>query len=295
MFDPELTLQSMETETPIARAAPTRRVATRLNAVVSNPATVSFADLAADAGAPIAIDPQLAPLAFPVRRVRAGEVLHLAGDRCDAIYIVRAGYFKTVSVQASGIEQIVAFPMRGDAIGLDGIDDRHYQTHAIALETSLVAVISLDRLSGLGNALPAVERLMHFMFSREVRQQQQMLLLLGSLSADARVAAFLLHLVDKMGRLGFSRTSLILRMSRQEIGSYLGIKLETVSRCLSSFASAGLIEVDLRSIVLRDICALRDVAAPPVNVPRSLRPKVAAARSWSDYEARDFAHAMAAP
>jgi CRP/FNR family transcriptional regulator len=250
----------------------------------SKRAPVSLVDVAAEIGAPVPREPQPAQLKFPVRQVRAGEFLHRAGDRSDAIYVVRAGFFKTVRVESNGTEQVMAFPMRGDAIGLDGLASGKCQTDAVALDASLVVAITHDGLGQFGRAWPGVERLVHFLYSREIGEQQLMMLRLGSSCADARVASFLLHLADKCGRYGYSRTALTLRMTRRDIGSHLGLKLETVSRCLSAFAGAGILGVDHRSLLLRDVDALRSVAAPPASVPRPLRPIVAAKRTWSRYE-----------
>lgn len=263
----------------------------------SKRAPVSLTDLAADVGAPAPKDPQLLQLKFPVRHVRAGEFLYRAGDPCDAIYVVRGGFFKTMRVQPNGNEQVLAFPMRGDAVGLDGADCGKYQTDTVALDTSLVAVIAQDPPGELAPASRPVERLLHFLYSREISEQQQMMLMLGSFCADARVASFLLHLANKFGRYGFSRTALTLRMTRRDIGSYLGLKLETVSRCLSAFADAGILDVDYRSVGLHDVDALRSVAAPPAIVPQPLRPVVAAKRRWSRYEPlnSDAQHAARRP
>ena len=258
-----------------------------------NLAPVRFAEIAEDIGAPNPLDTGIANVKFPVRRVRAGETLYRAGDRFDAIYIVRAGFFKTVCVEANGVEQIMAFPMRGDAIGLDGVSGQRYRTETRALDTSLVVVVSLDRLASLAGAGGVAERLLHFIFSREMRRQQDMMLLLGSFSAEARVAAFLLQLADKFGRLGFSRTSYLLKMSRQEIGSYLGIKLETVSRTLSALASAGLIRVDQKSIRLLDAAALRERVVSNEDASRPARPSHPSLRRAASSAARAVAPALA--
>lgn len=223
--------------------------------------SLSFADLVADTAAPFAIDAGVAGVQFPLRRVKAGESLFRAGDRFDSIYIVRAGFLKTMRVQSNGVEQIMAFPGRGDAVGLDGIATGRFATDVNALDTSVVAIASYDRLESLGRAYPAIDRFLHFLFGREMSRKQQMIWLLGTLTADARVAAFLLSLSRGFARFGQSPTSFLLRMSRQEIGSYLGIKLETVSRTLSALAAAGLIEVRHRTIVLKDIGGLRELMA----------------------------------
>jgi CRP/FNR family transcriptional regulator len=228
----------------------------------------TFADLAADTGAPFAVDSGVAGVQFPLRRLRAGESLFRAGDRFDSIFVVHAGFLKTTHVQPNGVEQIMAFPARGDAVGLDGLASGRYVTDVSALDTSVVAVISYDRLASLAPTHPAIDRFVHFLFGREMKRKQEMIGLLGTLTADARVAAFLLDLSRAFARFGQSPTSFMLRMSRQDIGSYLGIKLETVSRTLSALAAAGLIQVSHRSITLSDVGGLR--ALLPRSCPGTL-------------------------
>jgi CRP/FNR family transcriptional regulator len=230
--------------------------------VPANWATVSLADLAPAFGTTIAADTPLAGVTFSVRRVKAGETLYRAGDKFDAIYAVRSGFFKTVSVEPGGAEVVLAFPMGGDLVGLDGLDSGRYPADVVALDTSHVAVLSFARLVQLGREHPPIERLLYTLFSRELVRDHGMIWLLGTLGAEARVAAFLLDLSERFGRLGYSRASFALRMTRQELGSYLGIKLETVSRTLSAFAAAGLIEVDRRLVALRDPAGLRRVVEP---------------------------------
>jgi len=222
-------------------------------------AAIKFADLAAGLGAAAPADPHSSEVEFTVRPVKPGEVLHRTGDKFDAIYIVRAGFFKVVRSDAAGNEQVLGFPMAGDAIGLDAIDLDRNTTDAIALDVSCVVVLPIARLASLASEDPGVERFLHRLCSREMKRNQIMIRLLGTLSADARVAAFLLQLSDRFGRLGYSRTSFQLRMTRQELASHLGLKHETVSRTFSAFAAAGLLDVDRRSITLRNIPALRGV------------------------------------
>jgi CRP/FNR family transcriptional regulator len=199
---------------------------------------------------------------FPIRSLKAGEALHRAGDRFEAIYVVRSGFLKTVSVDRTGGEQVLAFPMGGDVIGLDGLDTERYASDVVALDASHVAVVSFARIARLGHDLPCVERLLYAAFSRELIRKRDMIWLLGTLHAEARLATFLLDLAERFGRLGYSRTSFALRMSREEIGSYLGIKLETVSRAFSAFAAAGLLAVDRKEVTLRDVAGLQRVVRP---------------------------------
>jgi CRP/FNR family transcriptional regulator len=223
----------------------------------ANGASANFLDLVATLGAAAANDPRLAEFAFNIRRANPGETLHRAGAKFDAVHIVRAGFFKTVRFGAGGSEQVASFPMIGDVIGIDSVGNDQYTTDAIALDTGAVIVVPFGRLVYLARENPCVERLVHTLFARELAFTQSMVWLHGSLSAGARVAVFLLNLSDRFGNFGYSRTSFQLRMTRQELGSYLGLTLETVSRVFSAFATGGLLDVDRRAITLHDLPALR--------------------------------------
>ena len=218
---------------------------------------VGLSEIAAMFEVPIEVPAGMAEVEFPVRRLQPGETLCRAGDEFEALYVVRSGFLKTVSLDGAGNEQVLAFPMRGDAIGVDGFDQGHYTADAIALESCHVIIVPFVRIAGLGRRIPGIERLIYAIFNRELVHRQNMVRLLGMLNAEARVAAFLLDLSERSGRLGCSRSSFVLRMTRQELGSYLGIKLETVSRALSAFAAAGLMDVSRREVVLNDVEELR--------------------------------------
>lgn len=221
--------------------------------------SVTLPELAAQLEVELPADPLLVATAFPVRRVRPGDALYRAGDPFDSLYFVRTGVLKTVLVDAGGVEQVLAFPMAGDVVGIDGVDPGRYPSECVALDAAAVAVIPFVRLAQLGCERPAVEHLIYRIFSRELDRKHEMMLRLGTLHAEARVAAFLLELADRHARLGLSRQVFLLRMTRAELGSYLGVKLETVSRALSSFAAAGLIEVSRRTITIHDGAGLHRV------------------------------------
>jgi CRP/FNR family transcriptional regulator len=247
-------------------------------------AAARLADLISLIGMPALDDTRLASITFPMRRVRAGEVLYRAGDAFTALYIVKSGFFKAVCVDPNGIEQLVSFPMGGEVLGLDGLDPGRYTCDAVALESSQVAVVSFARLVQLAHEHPGLERLIYRLFSRELVREHGMIWLLGMLNAEARVAAFLLDLSDRFGRLGYSPTSFVLRMTRAEIGSYLGLKLETVSRTLSALAAAEVIAVERRTVTVKDRTALRRVADPidaEVRKPRAVEPPATTRRAPS--------------
>ena len=207
----------------------------------------------------------LARTVFALRRVREGEALVHAGDKFHSLYVVRSGCFKTVYTDFSGSEQVLAFPMCGDLMGADGIDAGHYVSTAVSLDTSEVVIVPLASLARLVYECPSLESLLYRVLSRELVRVQNMAWTLGTLGAEGRVAAFLLNQSERLGALGYSRCSFNLRMTRQEIGSYLGLKLETVSRALSALNSAGIIQVHQRSIDILDADALHAVVDPAAS------------------------------
>ena len=216
----------------------------------------------------------LARTAFALRRVREGESLVRTGDKFHSLYVVRTGCFKTVYTDLSGSEQVLGFPMCGDLMGADGIDCGHYSSTAIALDTSEVVIVPLTSLARLKYECPGLEALLYRVLSRELVRVQNMAWTLGTLGAEGRVAAFLLTLSARLGALGYSRRAFNLRMTRQEIGSYLGLKLETVSRALSALNTSGVIHVHQRSIDIVDADALRAVIDPAACIAASIAPHV---------------------
>ena len=272
--------------TAACNASVTNNRSAASNAPNASCAPATLADLACALGLEVA-DPDLAGITFPVRRLKAGDTLVRAGDHFDSIYVIRSGFFKTVRIDEAGNEMVLALPMGGDAIGLDGFDPGRYTADVIALDASHVAVIPFARLAQLAREHPCLERVLYRLFSRELVREHGMIWLLGTLDAESRLATFLLDLSERFGRLGYSRTSFELRMTRQEIGSYLGIKLETVSRTLSGLAAAGLISVDRRTVTLNDIPGLRRILEPGhASAERPCGTVPAAARTPAPPEAK---------
>ena len=219
---------------------------------------------------------------FALRRVHEGEPLMLAGDKFHSLYVVRSGCFKTVYTDLSGSEQVLGFPMSGDLMGADGIDSGHYSSSAISLDTSEVVIIPFASLARLAEECPKLEALLYRVLSRELVRVQNMAWTLGTLGAEGRVAAFLLSLSSRLGALGYSRCSFNLRMTRQEIGSYLGLKLETVSRALSALNTSGVIQVHQRSIDIINAAGLHNVIDPAAGVAPSVAPNSAPAAKRAD-------------
>jgi CRP/FNR family transcriptional regulator, anaerobic regulatory protein len=191
------------------------------------------------------------------RSVPRGEPLFRSGDAFTSLFAVRTGFFKTAVSADDGRDQVTGFQMSGELLGLDGIGNGLHNCDAIALEDSTVCVIPYQQLEAISQEITDLQRVFHKIMSREIVQDHRVMLLLGSMRAEERLAAFLLNLTQRLHQRGFSRNELVLRMTREEIGSYLGLKLETVSRTFSKFQEDGILEVKQRQIRIVDQTALR--------------------------------------
>jgi CRP/FNR family transcriptional regulator len=190
-------------------------------------------------------------------KVARGESLFQAGDRFDAVYAIWTGFFKTCVTSKDGREQVTGFQMAGDLMGLDGIGAAHHEVDAVALDDSQVCVIPYADLEALALQVGSLQKQIHRFMSREIVRNHGVMLLLGSMNADERLAAFLLDLAHRQRARGLSGSSIVLRMTREEIGSYLGLKIETVSRTFSKFQAMGLLFVRHRQIQLVDPVGLQ--------------------------------------
>ncbi len=191
------------------------------------------------------------------RAVPRGGTLFRSGETFTALYAVRTGFFKTCVTSEDGRDQVTGFQMAGELLGLDGIGSDRHTCDAVALEDSQVCTIPYDRLEELSQRFGDLQRQFHKIMSREIVRDHGVMLLLGSMRAEERLAAFLLNLTQRLQARGFSPSSLMLRMTREEIGSYLGLKLETVSRAFSKFQDDGVLEVKQRDIRILDQEALQ--------------------------------------
>lgn len=200
---------------------------------------------------------RLEMLRGPVRIVRHGESLFRAGSSFQSLYVVRSGSFKTAVSSTDGDEQITGLHLPGEMLGLDGIEHGSHPSTAIALETGSVCVFPFERLDRLAKETPELERQLWRLVSREFAARQEHLLLVGHRDAEAKLAAFLLSVSARLERMGFSPVEFRLSMGRQEIGAYLGLTLETISRLFTRFQNAGLILRDRRLVRLLDMGALR--------------------------------------
>lgn len=194
------------------------------------------------------------------KKVARGQTLFHSGESFAAIYAIRSGFFKTRLTAEDGRDQVTGFQMAGELLGLDGLSNDLHICDAVALEDAEVCVLPYDRLETLSREFPVLQRHVHRMMSREIVRDQGVMMMLGSMRAEERLAAFLLNLTQRLHARGFSSKELILRMTREEIGSYLGLKLETVSRTFSRFQEEGLLSVKQRHIQICDPDGLRALA-----------------------------------
>ena len=177
------------------------------------------------------------------RRLKKGEYLFRAGEPFSSLYAIRTGFFKTTVASQDGRDQVTGFFMSGELIGMDGICSHVHSCDAVALEDSEVCELPFAHMENLGQRIPSLQTHFFRLMSREIVRDQGVMLLLGNMRAEERLAAFLLNLSNRLYSRGFAANDFILRMSREEIGSYFWLKLETVSRTLSKFHHVGLILV----------------------------------------------------
>ena len=198
-------------------------------------------------------------IATSKRKMAKGSSLYVAGDAFESLYAVRSGAFKTVGVSRHGDEKVTGFHLPGELLGLDAINSGSHSFNAVALEDSEVCVIPFQRLERLAMTIPALQHQLLRLLSGDISRDHGLMLLLGSMTAEQRVAAFLLSLSKRHQRLGFSATHFMLRMTREEMGNYLGLTLETVSRLMSRFQREGLIGLQQRDIEIKNSAALKEI------------------------------------
>jgi CRP/FNR family transcriptional regulator, anaerobic regulatory protein len=192
--------------------------------------------------------------------VRDGS-LYRVGDPFTTLYAIRLGHFKTFQINPEGDQQVTGFQMAGELLGMDAISTDRHHCNAVALEDSEVCEIPFTRLEGLFSDMPTLLRHFHRMMSQEITREQSVMLLLGNMRAEQRFAAFLMNLSSRYAARGYSATSFQLRMSREEIGNYLGLTIESISRLLSKFKKQGWLKVSNRDLEIVDLATVKAVAA----------------------------------
>jgi len=188
--------------------------------------------------------------------VPRGAALYRCAEPFTSLYAVRTGFFKTRTCTADGREHVTGFQMAGELLGLDGVGSGLHTCDAVALEASQVCTIAYLRFQEISRDVPELQRQFHKVLGREIVRDHAVMMLLSSMRAEEKVAAFLLNLSHRLQARGFSSTALLLRMTREEMGTYLGLKLETISRCLSRFNEQGILKVCHRDVRILEPAAL---------------------------------------
>jgi len=208
-------------------------------------------------GVPSADLERVENIVYARRRIRRGERLFSAGDRFKSLYAIRSGFFKMSLIDTGGREQVTGFFMGGELLGMDGLGSGHYRDSVIALEDSDVCAMPYSLIEEISREVPSLQRRLHSVLAREIVRDHGVMMLLGSMRAEERLATFLLNLSMRFKARGYSPSDFNLRMTREELGSFLGLKLETVSRLFTAFRKNGLLKVQKKQVRITDIEGLR--------------------------------------
>jgi CRP/FNR family transcriptional regulator, anaerobic regulatory protein len=194
------------------------------------------------------------------RPLRKGEYLYRASETFTAVYAIRSGAVKALTLSDNGNEQVTGFYLPGEVVGLDGLANNKYTNSVIALETSSICEIPFNRLEEISVQLPKLQRHFLQLMSREITQEQQIMSLLGKSSAEARIASLLLSISTRNSSRNLSANMFLLPMSRTDIGNYLGLTIETVSRTFARLQKSAIIAVVKKEIEIKDIKGLQLLA-----------------------------------
>jgi len=192
--------------------------------------------------------------------LQKGDYLYRAGDAFDSVYAIRSGAVKALTISDRGEEQVTGFYLPGEVVGMDGIANNCYTNSVIALETASVCEIPFNRMEELSIKIPSLQRHFFQLMSREITQDQQIITLLSKSSAEERIAALLLSISSRNSRRQLSAAAFRLPMSRTDIGNYLGLTIETVSRIFSRLQQQSVIEVDKKEIHITNMDGLFNIA-----------------------------------
>ncbi len=209
---------------------------------------------------PLALETLLRDLPLQRRRLQPRQTLFRAGQPRQSLFLIHAGIFKTCVLSEDGREKITGFRLRGDLLGIDALDMPRHACDAVALDGGEVWELPVELLR---QRLPEFQERLTAVLASEIRRDWSWMLALGTLSAEQRVANFLLDLAERLKRLGYSARHFILRMTRAELGNFLALQLETVTRALTRLADQGLIGVERREIRIEDPARLRALLAYP--------------------------------
>jgi len=221
--------------------------------------TCSLADLCMPHGLRSEEVSQLDKIIKRLQPFQPGQHLFHAGDKSSSIFAVRSGALKSYCITADGDEQVLGFALPGELVGLDGLAGDNFSSTTVALETSSICELPFNRLEELCHMLPSLQKQMLRLVGKEITSDQQLLMLLGQRNAEERLASFLLSLSSRYRERGLSASEFNLPMSRQDIGNYLGLAIETVSRLFAHFQDDKLLSVNRKQIRIIDYARLKSI------------------------------------
>jgi CRP/FNR family transcriptional regulator len=205
------------------------------------------------------------------RLIKRNEYIHHAGSPLTSLYVIHSGFLKTSITDGDGRDQVAGFHMTGELVGMDAIGAGKHQCDAIALEDSHLCGMRYSDFEQLGQSLPALQHHFHRVMGAEIARDHGLMLLLGGMRAEERVAIFLLNLSKRFSARGYSGTHFRLPMPRQDIASYLGLTTETVSRLFSHFDNLQLIAINCKDVEVKSLVHLQQVVGdynPRWSLPR---------------------------
>ena len=194
------------------------------------------------------------------RPLHRGEHLFRAGENFQSLFAIRAGSLKTYTVSPDGEEQITGFHLAGEVIGLDAVYRQSHPSFAMAMETTMVCELPFEQLEELSGSIPGLRQQLLKVMSREILEDQELLLLLNKKNAEERLAAFLINLSTRYARRGRSAQRFLLPMTRGDIGNYLGLTIETVSRLFTRYQKAGLIQANGKEVTILEMKTMSEMA-----------------------------------
>ena len=196
-----------------------------------------------------------------IKPLRKGEYLYHTGDEFKGLYAVQTGALKTMGLTVDGKEQVTGFHIEGELVGMDAVDIDQHPCNAIALENTEVCLIPFEKLESLAQEIPKLMHDLARIMSREILREENTLFMLGSSTAEQRLALFLINLYQRQLKRGGEENQLKLQMTRQDIGNYLGLAFETVSRHLNHFQDENLLKIENRKITLLDLAGLHAIGS----------------------------------
>ncbi|MCW8934097.1 MAG: fumarate/nitrate reduction transcriptional regulator Fnr [Gammaproteobacteria bacterium] len=232
----------------------------KLSAIKTACKTCSLHDLCLPLGLDLGDIERLDEIVKRSRPLHKSEYLFNSGEKFTSIYAVRSGSIKTFTESEQGDEQITGLYLPGELIGLDAIHDNQHPCSAIALETTSLCELPFDSLEELSSQIPELHRQLFRIMSKEIAGDQSLLMLMAQKSADERLAAFLVNLSSRLKARNFSETEFNLTMSRKDIGNYLGLTIETISRTFSRFQSEGLLSTQRKYVNIHKLGELKELA-----------------------------------